>query len=184
LSPRIWSTPLALEDAFFVDAGTTYDGAATTTIDRLWHHEGTYVEGLADGAAVAETFVQNGQITLGAEASKVHIGKAYTSDLRTLPASMSNMEAFGRPDEKTVTSVSILVKDSSGVATGQTFDDLFVDADRTVPLIMGDPPPMFTGMLDIPVGLGWANGGEVCVRQNRPLPCTVLAIAPSLEFGG
>ncbi len=184
LTPRVWSSPLTLSNAFFVDSGITYSGASTTTIDRLWHLEGREVQVLANGSVVLDLMVTDGSITLPAAATLAHVGLGYSSKLQTLPWFNSNTEAGGVGTVKTVSEVGVLVKDTSLCELGQTFDDMFTAADRDTDLTYDTPPPLFTGLIQIPVGLGWNDGGQVCVRQELPLPCTVLSVVPDTTLGG
>lgn len=71
------------EDAFFVDSGLTYDGAPATVMSGLDHLEGETVRILVDGATHPDLVVSSGQVTLNAEASKVHIGLGYMSCIQT-----------------------------------------------------------------------------------------------------
>ena len=64
-----------------MDSGITYNGAPTTTITGLDHLEGKEVTALADGSVVTGKTVSSGQITLGTEASVVHVGLPYTGKL-------------------------------------------------------------------------------------------------------
>ena len=69
------ATLLFNDDAYFVDSGLTYDGAATITITGLHHLIGETLTALADGAVVTDLVVAaDGSVTLPAAASKVHLG--------------------------------------------------------------------------------------------------------------
>jgi hypothetical protein len=184
VTPRIWSSPLTLSNAFFVDSGITYSGASTTTIDGLWHLEGEEVQVLANGSVVLGLTVTDGSITLPAAATLAHVGRGYSSRLQTLPWFNGRVEAGGVGTAKTVGEVGVLVKDTSLCELGQTFTDMFTAADRDTDLTYDTPPPLFTGLIQIPVGLGWNDGGQVCVRQELPLPCTVLSVVPDTTLGG
>lgn len=174
---------MTLEKAYFLDGGYTYDGAATTTIDRLWHLEGMYVEALADGAVIERTLVQDGMITLPEAAEFVRVGLAYESKLKTMPWFGSRTEGGGISQPKNISHVGMLLKDTSMAEVGQTFDEMYRAPDRSVSLGYDAPPPLFTGLQLVPVGLGWQDGGQVCLRQRLPLPCTLLSVIPDAELG-
>ena len=70
-------------DAFYVDAGLTYDGVSANSISGLNHLEGEEVRILGDGAAHADKTVSSGSITLDRSVKKAHIGLGYNSTLRT-----------------------------------------------------------------------------------------------------
>ena len=75
----------AIQDAFFVDSGLTYDGSPTTTLSGLDHLEGETLVALADGNLVTNLTVTSGAVTLPNEASKIHIGLSYDATMETLP---------------------------------------------------------------------------------------------------
>lgn len=160
--------------AVFVDGSRTYTFIANqTVIGGLWHLEGLSVQVLADNKKVGPYTVSGGQITLATAAKVVTVGLGYTSQLQTLPWAEQGTEAAGAGKTKNTTQVDIRVKDSSYFKVGQSFTDLF--AGPTVPT---------TDSVPVPVGLGWTEGGQVCIEQSEPLPCTVLSICPNEEFGG
>ena len=64
----------AQADAFFVDAGLTYSGAATDTITGLDHLEGETVQVFADGGDHPDVVVASGSVTLERQVTKAQIG--------------------------------------------------------------------------------------------------------------
>ena len=172
------------EDAFFVDSGLTYNGSPTTSLTGLWHLEGETVSILADGAVHPAKTVTGGSITLDYEASVVHVGLAYTSDLMTLPLGFENAPAGGQGVTKNVNAVSMRVTQSSLVKAGPTFDDLVEYPAREVSDPYGSPPALRTGELRFDIPPDWNSDGGVCVRQDEPLPLTVLSMALDVATGG
>ena len=172
------------EDAFFVDSGLTYNGSPTTSLTGLWHLEGETVSILADGAVHPAKTVTGGSITLDYEASVVHVGLAYTSDLMTLPLGFENAPAGGHGVTKNVNAVSMRVTQSSLVKAGPTFDDLVEYPAREVSDPYGSPPALRTGELRFDIPPDWNSDGGVCVRQDEPLPLTVLSMALDVATGG
>ena len=85
-----------LDDAFFVDAGLTYEGVAAKTISGLDHLEGKTVNILADGAVHPQSVVTNGEIVLDHPAQKVHVGLPINADIKTLPFSLQIDYALGQ----------------------------------------------------------------------------------------
>lgn len=173
-----------LEDAFFVDAGLTYDGSATTTIRGAWHLEGEKVAVLADGAVVTGVTVSDGVITLPQAASVVHFGLGYTADIQTLPLAVEVDGALGQGTTKNVNDVYLRVADSSGVFVGPDFDNLTEYKQRTDEPY-DSPPALLNGMLDpITIEPGWGQDAQVCIRQPAPLPLTVLSMVLEVALGG
>ena len=173
-----------LEDAFFVDSGLTYDGAATTAISGLYHLEGATVNILADGAVEPPQEVINGSITLTVAASKVHIGLPITADLRTLPLAMEGAPAAGQGTVKNINKVHLRVSQSSIVKAGPTFDRLREYPARAVTDPYGSPPALRDGELALSIDPSWNQDAALCIRQDLPLPLTVLSMTLEVQTGG
>ena len=172
------------EDCFFVDAGSTYDGAAATTISGLWHLVGETVSILADGAVQPQQEVSaTGTITLEQEASVVHIGLPYTCDIETLPLAVEGAAAFGQGMVKNVNKALLRVYESSGIKVGPSFDKLVEFKQRTTEPY-GSPPALYTGIVPITLTPTWQQDGSICLRQPDPLPVTLLATTLEVAMGG
>lgn len=171
-------------DAYFVDCGVTYRGAPVQTLSNLFHLEGRQVQILADGAVHPTRTVEDGQITLDYPASVVHIGLQYTSDLVTLPLSFEGAPASGQGFMKNVNSLAMRVSQSSLVRAGPTFDDLVDFPARDVEDPYGKPPALRSSELRFDISPDWNSDGTICVRQDQPLPLTVLSIGVDVAAGG
>ena len=172
------------EDAFFVDSGLTYDGAPTATLTGLYHLEGEEVQILADGAVHPTRTVTAGAITLDSSYSVVHVGLAYASDLMTLPAAFDGAPAAGQGRAKNVNGIAMRVTQSSVVKAGPTFDDLVENAARDVSYPYDSPPSLRTAELRFDIAPDWNSDGSICIRQDLPLPLTVLSMAVDSAVGG
>lgn len=172
------------EDAFYVDSGLSYDGAPVTTLTGLWHLENQQVQVLADGAEVTGKIVSGGSVTLDEPASVVHVGLGYTSDFMTLPLALEAVPAGGQGFTKNVNSVAMRVTQSSLVQAGPRFDKLTEYPARQVSDPYGSPPALRTGEFRFAIGPSWTSDGAVCIRQDRPLPLTVLSMALDVTAGG
>lgn len=181
LTPRIF---VDAEDAFFVDSGLSYSGAPTTTLSGLWHLEGLTVSALADGAVVPTQVVTNGTITLDTAASTVHVGLRYTSDVQTLPLAFDGAPAAGQGTQKNVNAVHFRVAQSSLVKAGPTFDKLREYPARAVTDPYGSPPALRNGEISMRIDPSWTTDGSICIRQEEPLPLTVLSLAIEVAIGG
>ncbi len=180
LTSRIFTE---LEDAFYVDAGLTYSGPPASTIRGLNHLEGRTVTILADGAVLAPRPVTGGAITLDNPAATVHIGLPYNSDLQTLPLALDT-EAVGQGTMKNVSRVAMRVTQSSLVRAGPSFTKLTAYPGRAVSDPYGSPPALRTGELAFAIDPSWNSDGSVCVRQDQPLPLTVLSMSVKASLGG
>lgn len=171
-------------DAFYVDSGLTYDGAPATVLSGLAHLEGKVVDILADGAVHPQRTVTAGAVTLDTAASKVHIGLPITSDLRTLPLATEGAQAAGQGTIKNVNRVHLRVAQSSIVKAGPRFDLLREYPARAVTDPYGSPPALRDGELSLAVDPSWTQDAAVCVRQDLPLPLTVLSMTLEVVTGG
>jgi hypothetical protein len=171
-------------DAFFVDSGLTYDSTPVSSVSGLWHLEGKQVQILADGAVHPPRTVTAGAITLDASYSTIHVGLAYNADLQTLPLALDGAPAAGQYVRKNVNGVALRVTQSNLVKAGPAFAKLteFPARDHTDPY--GSPPALKTGELRFSIGPSWNSDGSVCLRQDQPLPLTVLGIAVDVATGG
>lgn len=172
------------EDAFFVDSGLTYSGTPVSSLTGLWHLEGEQVQILADGAVHPPRTVSGGSITLDASYSVVHVGLAYTSDLQTLPLALEGAAAAGQYMRKNINGVALRVTQSNLVKAGPSFSNLTEYPARSYTDPYGSPPALRTGELRFAISPSWNSDGAVCVRQDQPLPLTVLGIALDVATGG
>lgn len=175
-------TFVALEDAFFVDSGATYSGLPTQTIGGLNWLEGKSVAILADGAEHPQRTVTAGAIALDWPASKVHVGLPIVSDFQSLPLAIE-AQAFGQGRVKNVNRVWLRVVRSSGIQAGPAFDRLTEFKLRQAEPY-GSPPELRTDEVKMDIAPAWSSGGEVCVRQDKPLPMSVVSMTIEAEVGG
>jgi hypothetical protein len=164
-----------LDDAFFVDSGLTYDGAAATTISGLDHLEGEAVAVLADSVVVTGKTVASGSITLSTAASKVHIGLAYTPELETLDVVATDDDGPVQGEIKRIKNVSISLVDSMGGQFGP-------DSSNTDDIPYDDETALFTGWTrDLSFDEGFDDTSTVYITSDEPLPLEVAAISIDLE---
>lgn len=174
----------AQEDAFFVDCGATYAGAATSTISGLTWLEGQTVSILADGAVHPQRVVVNGSIELDNPASKVHVGLPYVSDMQTLPVALGLQDgSFGQGRFKNVNRAWLRVFRSSGVFIGPDFDTL-VEAKQRTTEPYGAPPRLKSEELEIVLSPSWDDSGQIAIRQSDPLPLTAVSLTMEIALGG
>jgi len=174
----------ALEDAFYVDSGLTYDGSPATTISGLDHLVGETVAVLADGAVHPDCVVDsNGRITLQHEASKVHVGLPYTSTIKTLPVVIEQMAAGALGVTKRIHKTTARFYETVGCKTGRDLNHLDVIPFRTTSDPMDTAVPLFTGDKIIDFAGDYDTTSELYIVQDQPLPMTVLAIITELGVG-
>jgi len=159
-----------------VDSGLTYSGSATTTISGTNHLEGEEVAILADGATHANKTVTDGKITLDRSASKVHLGYNYTSLIETLRLEAGGNDGTSQGNIKRIHSVTARFLNTVGAEVGPDTANLDRIPFRNSSMAMNTAVPMFTGDKEISFPSGYDNDARVVIRQNQPLPMTVLAI--------
>lgn len=173
-----------LSDAFFVDSGLSYSGVPVTTLSGLGHLEGKAVDILTDGAVHPRKTVTGGAVTIDYPASKVSIGLPYTSDIRTLPLAIESAQAAGQGTVKNVNKIYLRVSQSSAVQAGPTFTRLREYPARAVTDPYGSPPALRDGELALTIDPSWNQDAAICVRQDLPLPLTVLSMTLEVVTGG
>lgn len=173
---------VTLADAFFVDCGATYSGAATTTISGLTWLEGKTVNILADGAVHPQRVVAAGTITLDNPATKVQVGLPIIADMQTLPLAAGIDPAYAQGRPKNINKVFLRVVNSSGIFAGPNTSRLVEYKQRTNEPY-GSPPRTFTGELEISVEPSWGQDGALVVRQSAPLPLTITSMTMEVVLG-
>tara|TARA_R110000796_G_scaffold51781_3_gene122171 strand:- start:1775 stop:4519 length:2745 start_codon:yes stop_codon:yes gene_type:complete len=163
-------------DAFFIDSGLTYDGAATSTISGLNHLEGEVLSILADGATHPLKTVSAGAITLERAASKVHVGYGYTSVVETLRLEAGADDGIAQGKIKRIHGVTARFFNTVGAELGPDTDNLDRLPFRDSSMAMDEAVPLFNGDKEIYFPSGYETDARVVVRQSQPLPMTLLAI--------
>ena len=158
----------------------TYDSVPTTTISGLDHLEGETISILADGASHANKTVSGGSVTLDRSAQKVHAGLNYDSILQTLRIEAGSAQGVAHSKVKRVNEITVRLHKSLGIEVGGSLDDLEVLPFRSSAELMGLPVALFTGDKKVEFRDDYNTDGYVYIRQQQPLPLTVLAIYPEV----
>ena len=179
MASRLFNTAA---DAFFVDCGATYDGAATKTVSGLSYLEGKTVSILADGAVHPQRVVTSGAISLDVTASKIQIGLPITADLQTLPWAAQVDYALGQGRTKNVNRVYLRVYRSSGIFIGPSTDKLTEAKQRTTEAY-GSAPALKSEEIQVVIDPSWSDAGQIYVRQSDPLPLTCVSMTLEVTVG-
>jgi hypothetical protein len=172
----------AIADCFFVDAGSTYSGAPATTISGLTWLEGKTVAVLADGCVQNRKVVTGGAITLDRAASRVQVGLPYQSDLQTVPLTLQ-IDGFGQGRQKNIDKCWVRVYKSSGLFIGPS-SDLLTEALQRTTEPYGTPPALQNAEMEVVVLPWWQPDGQIFIRQDNPLPLTVVGLTMLVSIGG
>jgi hypothetical protein len=168
-------------DIFFVDGGLFADlGEPFTTIIGLDHLEGETVDILADGAVHPSRVVVGGQITLQYGASVVTIGLPYVSDLEPMRIEAGSQDGTAQGKRKRIHALVVRLWRSLGMKIGPDANSLTPVYFRTSDDPMNEAPAFFSGDKRTLFRGGYRRKGTMLIRQDQPLPLTVLAIIPQL----
>lgn len=176
-----WDESRDQTDAFFVDAGATYDGAPVTLLSGLDYLEGETVDILADGAVLPSQAVSSGQIALTVSSSKVHIGLNYKSQLGTLSIEAGSADGTPVGMTKRVHGVVVKLLKTLGLRFGPDLSLLDEHVFRTSNDAMSVAPPLYTGDIDLDWSDEYTSEAKIFLEQSTPLPGTILAIVASLR---
>ena len=165
----------------FLDSHLTYDGSATTTLSGLSHLEGQTVSILADGSAHPDKTVSSGAITLDRSVTKAVVGLAYNSVLQTMRIEGGAAEGTSQGKTKRISKVVLRLFETVGVKVGPSLSNLEAIPFRTTSSPMGSPvETLLAGDKEIEFNDDFNSDGFIFVKQDQPLPCSVLAIYPTL----
>lgn len=170
-------------EAFHVDAGLTYSGAAVTLVQGLQHLEGKTVSILADGSVQPDQVVTAGTVTLPVAASLVHVGLPVVSTMQTLPFAFSGGGDLGQGHPKNVNRIWLRVVTSTGVWAGPDASNLVLYPPRSFEP-WGSAPDLMTGELELALTPSWSTSGQVVIRQADPLPLTIVSLTQEVAVGG
>ena len=183
LSPTTVSViPLGLVPVSQRNAPVLLWGMAVSTLAGLSHLEGKTVSVLGDGNVLPPVVVTGGSITVSQDCQVMHVGLPYQSDMQTLEININGQETL-LDKNKTVNSVTLEVNESRGILAGQDADHLWEFKQRDFEPLES-PIDLLTGKARIQISQDWTATGSVYVRQEDPLPLTILAIIPELTIGG
>ena len=168
-------------DFRFVDSHLTYSGSATTTLSGLAHLEGQTVSVLADGATHADKVVSSGQITLDRSTTKAVVGLAYDSVLQTMRIEGGAAEGTSQGKTKRISKVVLRLFETVGVKVGPSLAQLETVPFRTTSSQMNNPvDTLLAGDKEIEFRDDYNTDGFIFVKQDQPLPLSILAIYPTV----
>jgi len=171
-------------DDFFVDSGLTFSGAPSTVISNLDHLEGETVSILADGAVEPNQVVTGGQITLNDSASVVQVGLPYVSDLETMRLEAGSANGTSQGKIKRISHVTIRFFETLGGKIGPNANKLDIIPFRSTADPMDSAPPRKTDDIKQPFNSGYEEEGRIFIRQDQPLPMTILSLMPLVRTNG
>lgn len=178
---REYQTGDTQASCFYVDSGLSYSGAAATTISGLSHLEGQTVQVLVNGATHPERTVSGGAITLQVAATTAHVGLACPATLSPTRLEAGAGDGTAQGKTKRINKMVLRFLNTLGCKAGPSISVLDEISFRDGSDPMDQPPPLFTGdkLMEWPGDYDF--DGYIVVRQEQPLPMTVVAIMPQLH---
>mgnify|MGYP001481809624 CR=1 FL=1 len=165
----------------FLDSQLDYNGSATTTISGLSHLEGQTVSILADGSVHANKTVSSGSITLDRSVTKACVGLAYDSVLQTMRIEGGAAEGTSQGKTKRISKVVLRLFETVGVKVGPSLTQLETVPFRTTSSNLSAPvDTLLAGDKEIEFRDDYNSDGFIFIKQDQPLPCSVLAIYPTV----
>jgi len=136
-----------------------------------------------DVVILADGFVYKGKLpfTLPKPATNWIVGLAYTCDIETLPLDANEINSTGK--QIAMPSLAVRFDDTVGGDFGQSFDKLTKGKWRA-PSDGYNPIAKYSGDYTINTATNWKAKGKVCIRQDNPLPMSILSITPKVIIGG
>lgn len=174
-----------LDDAFQVDCGLTYLGAAVNAISGLDHLDGESVDVLAGGKVYKGLPVAAGQVTLpgGAVASKWQVGLGYRCEANTLELDVGGRDGsiVGRRKKIAKVMLSLLETDMSGLEVQSSLRGRWEKVRMPSIVAPDGRASLFTGNVEVPIDDSWEGQGRVKIRHVNPTPCTIRAFTPVFD---
>lgn len=199
LPGRLPNTPdVVLAPTFAGDWSMTAPSFYFGGLDWL---NGQMVQIVADGSVHPPQVVSDGCIQLQIPATLVVAGMGYTCQVQTLRPDAGLPTIQGR--RRTVTSTTLRLMDSRGVAIGNSFDSLYEQKERNnerygqpISFQIGggalaptyDEAPIGQDPIGYQdaytnLGGGWDTQGHLCLLQSWPMPVHLLAYVSEIVLG-
>ena len=176
-------TPDKIVPASLRNVAVTDWGKAVDEISGLDHLEGCEVAILADGVVESRQVVTGGALPqkLTKPYEVIHVGIPIVADLETLDLEVIGGQTLA-DKKKRINLITVFTEESRGLKAGDDFDHLKTLAVQNT--IYANPSAVEEEKVEIIPSATWNTHGRVCIRQDDPLPLTVLAIVPSGFVGG
>ena len=167
-------------------AAATHTTGATVkqvvnSLSGLSHLEAQSVGILADGSTHANKTVSSGVITLDRYVNKAAVGLNYSSVLQTMRIEGGAEEGTSQGKTKRISKVVLRLFETVGVKVGPDLNNLETIPFRSSSDPMDTPVSTFlAGDKEIEFRDDYNTDGFIFVKQEQALPCSVLAIYPTV----
>lgn len=167
------------DNAGLIAAGDWY--LTTDELTNLDYLEGREVSIAADGGVHPSQVVVGGTVTLDYQASKVHVGLPYTGYLEPMNIEAGGTTGPAQTKNRTVYRASIRFLNTLGAEFGTDPYNAEVLDFSEMPLSVGGPTLLFSGVKSVPLSDEWDTDKKIFVRQPNPLPCQVQLLELFVE---
>lgn len=167
--------------AFFVDSGLAYSGSSTTTLSGLYHLEGEDVSILANGASHPDKTVSSGGVSLDYSSTTAAVGYGFTSNMQTMRIESGSQDGTSQGKPKRIHAVTVRIDETVGFEVGNDSGEIDRVYFRDSSMAMDEAVPLFTGDKQVEFSGGFEDDDRIYIRQDQPLPLTVLAIYPRMN---
>jgi hypothetical protein len=151
-----------------------------TVFGGMGHLEGETLSVSVDGAAHPDVVVTGGQFEIQAPAAVVHAGLKYITDVETLRIEGGSAHGTAIGKTRRINRVMMMVHRTIGIKIGTKFTQLDDVYFRNANNQMNLPPPLFTGLLTEEIDADYDLDGFIIIRQEKPLPMTLLSLSQIL----
>jgi len=111
----------------------------------------------------------------------VQVGLPYQSDVQTLPLTLQ-IDGYGQGRQKNINKAWLRVFKSSGIFVGPDEDNL-VEAKQRTTEAYGVAPALKSQEIEVMTTPSWADSGQVYIRQDDPLPLTLVGLTLQVSIG-
>lgn len=161
----------AFDSVTAMAAGNWY--LTTDTISNLDYLEGREISVVTDGAVHPSQTVTDGVIELDYQASVIHVGIPFVGFLEPMNIEAGGTSGPAQAKPKNINRIGIRFLNTLGAEFGtDPYDAERVDFTE-MPLQVGAPQLLFSGVKDVHLSDSWSLDKTLFVRQNNPLPCIV-----------
>lgn len=187
---EILTTPFEygdIEDAFQVDCGLTYEGAAVTTVTGLFHLALETVDVFAGGIYYPNREVSaTGSVSLpggSAAATPWHVGLPFSSEADTLELDVGGRDGslIGRRKRISEVIISVFETDLTGLEISSYIRDRWEIPKKVTIAVASASAVLTTGNIRVPVDDSWDGMARLKIRHRSPTPCTIRGLTPVFE---
>jgi hypothetical protein len=174
------------EDGRFLDSYVVYSGADTDTVTGLDHLEGKSVGVLGSGMVHPDTTVTSGSITLDkVYSAPIVIGLNFTSEVRPLLQDIMDTQGTFLGRQQVVKWLDIHFYRTTGCIMGK-INPQGEEVTEEIPFrrpydLTGQALPLTTKTIRASFMEGYSNEMEWFLRQEQPLPFTIVSVVDTLE---